>query len=47
MLLAAGRASRMGENAGHKLLAEFDGEALVRRMALNGARPRMRSVPWW
>jgi molybdenum cofactor cytidylyltransferase len=33
ILLAAGRASRMGENAGHKLLAEFDGEALVRRMA--------------
>ncbi|MBU4530371.1 MAG: molybdopterin-binding/glycosyltransferase family 2 protein [Hoeflea sp.] len=33
VVLAAGRASRMGEGAGHKLLAEFDGEALIRRMA--------------
>jgi molybdenum cofactor cytidylyltransferase len=33
VLLAAGRASRMGEEAGHKLLAQFDGEPLVRRMA--------------
>ncbi|MBU2486366.1 MAG: molybdopterin-binding/glycosyltransferase family 2 protein, partial [Alphaproteobacteria bacterium] len=33
VLLAAGRASRMGEAAGHKLLAEFDGETLIRRMA--------------
>ncbi|WP_394689163.1 NTP transferase domain-containing protein [Hoeflea sp.] len=33
VLLAAGRASRMGEQAGHKLLAQFDGEPLVRRMA--------------
>ncbi|KGF71237.1 4-diphosphocytidyl-2C-methyl-D-erythritol kinase [Hoeflea sp. BAL378] len=33
VLLAAGQASRMGEAAGHKLLAEFEGEALVRRMA--------------
>ncbi|MGN7293604.1 NTP transferase domain-containing protein [Rhizobium sp. SAFR-030] len=32
VLLAAGRASRMGE-AGHKLLAEFDGMPLVRRVA--------------
>ncbi|MCO5729950.1 NTP transferase domain-containing protein [Rhizobium sp. SSA_523] len=32
ILLAAGRASRMGE-AGHKLLARFDGVPLVRRMA--------------
>lgn len=32
LLLAAGRASRMGE-AGHKLLAEFDGLPLVRRVA--------------
>lgn len=32
LLLAAGRASRMGE-AGHKLLAEFDGMPLVRRVA--------------
>jgi molybdenum cofactor cytidylyltransferase len=34
VLLAAGRASRMGEGSGHKLLAQFDGEPLVRRMAL-------------
>ena len=33
VLLAAGRASRMGAEAGHKLLAEFDGETLIRRMA--------------
>ncbi|TPW26813.1 NTP transferase domain-containing protein [Pararhizobium mangrovi] len=33
VLLAAGRASRMGEQAGHKLLARFDGEPLVRRTA--------------
>ncbi|WP_165219367.1 NTP transferase domain-containing protein [Affinirhizobium pseudoryzae] len=32
VLLAAGRASRMGE-AGHKLLAEFEGVPLVRRIA--------------
>jgi len=33
VLLAAGRASRMGAAAGHKLLAGFDGETLIRRMA--------------
>jgi molybdenum cofactor cytidylyltransferase len=33
VLLAAGRASRMGDEAGHKLLAAFDGEPLIRRMA--------------
>lgn len=33
VLLAAGRASRMGERAGHKLLADFGGEPLIRRMA--------------
>ena len=33
VLLAAGRASRMGEANGHKLLAVFDGEPLVRRTA--------------
>lgn len=33
ILLAAGRARRMGEGGPHKLLATFDGEPLVRRMA--------------
>ena len=33
VLLAAGRASRMGEGGSHKLLAEFDGVPLVRRSA--------------
>ena len=33
VLLAAGKASRMGEGGAHKLLAEFDGVPLVRRSA--------------
>ena len=33
IILAAGRASRMGYSRAHKLLAEFDGEPLVRRAA--------------
>ncbi|WP_455271546.1 NTP transferase domain-containing protein [Rhizobium herbae] len=33
VLLAAGRASRMGESGKHKLLAEFEGVPLVRRSA--------------
>lgn len=33
VLLAAGKASRMGESGRHKLLAEFEGVPLVRRMA--------------
>lgn len=33
VLLAAGRASRMGTDGPHKLLAEFDGIPLVRRVA--------------
>lgn len=33
VLLAAGRASRMGDDGRHKLLSEFDGEPLVRRSA--------------
>jgi len=33
VLLAAGKASRMGPSGQHKLLAEFDDEPLVRRMA--------------
>ncbi|MBC7282262.1 molybdopterin-binding/glycosyltransferase family 2 protein [Hoeflea sp.] len=40
VLLAAGRASRMGEGAGHKLLAAFDGEALIRRMARSALASR-------
>jgi len=34
VLLAAGKASRMGEDGAHKLLAEFNGVPLVRRAAL-------------
>lgn len=34
VLLAAGMATRMGPNGGHKLLAAFDGMPLVRRSAL-------------
>jgi molybdenum cofactor cytidylyltransferase len=34
VLLAAGKASRMGEGGPHKLLAEFDGMPLVRRSAV-------------
>lgn len=34
VLLAAGKASRMGEGGSHKLLAEFDSVPLVRRSAL-------------
>lgn len=34
VLLAAGKASRMGEKGPHKLLAEFDGVPLVRRTAM-------------
>jgi len=40
VLLAAGRASRMGKSAGHKLLAEFDGEPLVRRTAMRAMDSR-------
>jgi len=36
VLLAAGKASRMGEGGPHKLLAEFDGIPLVRRSAATG-----------
>lgn len=34
VLLAAGTSSRMGTGGSHKLLAEFDGEPLVRRSAM-------------
>lgn len=37
VILAAGRASRMGADSGHKLLAEFDGVPLVRRVAETAA----------
>ena len=42
VLMAAGRASRMGEGAGHKLLAEFDGEPLIRRMAQRALASRAK-----
>lgn len=44
VLLAAGRASRMGEGTGHKLLAEFDGQPLVRRMAERALASAARQV---
>ncbi|NLR96209.1 NTP transferase domain-containing protein [Rhizobium sp. P38BS-XIX] len=34
VLLAAGKASRMGDGGSHKLLAEFDGVPLIRKSAL-------------
>lgn len=34
IVLAAGKASRMGEGGPHKLLAEFDGVPLIRRIVL-------------
>ncbi|NKN36508.1 NTP transferase domain-containing protein [Agrobacterium sp. a22-2] len=37
VILAAGRASRMGSDSGHKLLAEFDGVPLVRRVTETAA----------
>ena len=44
VLMAAGRSSRMGDGAGHKLLAEFDGEPLVRRMAERALASRAESL---
>ncbi|WP_255561788.1 NTP transferase domain-containing protein [Pseudohoeflea coraliihabitans] len=44
LLLAAGSARRMGESAGHKLLARFDGEPLVRRSARNALASRAEQV---
>jgi molybdenum cofactor cytidylyltransferase len=44
ILLAAGKASRMGEGGPHKLLAEFDGLPLVRRSAETAARSKASSV---
>ncbi|EJK81926.1 NTP transferase domain-containing protein [Rhizobium sp. AP16] len=44
VLLAAGKASRMGEGGPHKLLAEFDGMPLVRRSALTALSSGAASV---
>ncbi|MBY5694528.1 NTP transferase domain-containing protein [Rhizobium leguminosarum] len=44
VILAAGRASRMGEGGKHKLLAEFDGVPLVRRSALTALAADAASV---
>ncbi|MFT4180509.1 MAG: molybdopterin-binding/glycosyltransferase family 2 protein [Rhizobium sp.] len=44
VLLAAGRASRMGEGGPHKLLAEFDGMPLVRRSAETALSSRAAAV---
>ncbi|MQB42927.1 molybdopterin-binding/glycosyltransferase family 2 protein [Rhizobium sp. ICMP 5592] len=44
ILLAAGKASRMGEGGPHKLLAEFDGIPLVQRSALTALSSGAASV---
>lgn len=44
VVLAAGRASRMGEGGAHKLLAEFDGVPLVRRSAMAAKGSQAQSV---
>ncbi|MCR6727743.1 nucleotidyltransferase family protein [Agrobacterium fabrum] len=44
VLLAAGRATRMGPNGGHKLLAIFDGVPLVRRSTLIANNSNAASV---
>lgn len=44
VLLAAGKASRMGEGGPHKLLAEFDGVPLVRRSVVTAIGSRVSSV---
>jgi len=44
VLLAAGKASRMGEAGPHKLLAEFDGVPLIRRSAEMAVASNANSV---
>ncbi|KQV27751.1 4-diphosphocytidyl-2C-methyl-D-erythritol kinase [Rhizobium sp. Root1203] len=44
LILAAGKATRMGEGGAHKLLAEFDGVPLVRRCALAAIDSGVSSV---
>ncbi|MBB3163002.1 nucleotidyltransferase family protein [Rhizobium laguerreae] len=44
VILAAGKASRMGEGGKHKLLAKFDGVPLVRRSALTALGADAASV---
>ncbi|WP_431322343.1 NTP transferase domain-containing protein [Rhizobium sp. YTU87027] len=44
VLLAAGKASRMGEGGPHKLLAEFDGVPLIRRSVMTAIGSRSSSV---
>lgn len=44
VILAAGKASRMGIGWGHKLLAKFDGEPLVRRVAKTALAGDVESV---
>lgn len=44
VILAAGKAGRMGEDGQHKLLADFDGVPLVRRSALSALGSDAASV---
>ncbi|WP_208250329.1 molybdopterin-binding/glycosyltransferase family 2 protein [Rhizobium sp. T1470] len=44
VVLAAGKASRMGKRGPHKLLAEFDGVPLVRRSVMTAIGSRSSSV---
>ena len=44
VVLAAGRASRMGEGGRHKLLAEFEGEPLVRRSVRQAVEAKVGPV---